>query len=48
MEFSMAGSDDAADDQHLQRGAFLLCGRSAQFHVMDQRREDVHRAFLLA
>ena len=46
-EFNMAGSDDAAGCQHVQRGSFLFVVRSAQLYIMDQGREDVHRVFLL-
>jgi hypothetical protein len=45
-EFNMAGSDDAAECQHVQRGSFHLVGRSTQLYVVHQGREDVHRAFL--
>ena len=46
-EFNMAGSDDTAECQHVQRGSFLFCARSSQLHVLDLGREDVHRVFLL-
>jgi len=45
-EFNMAGSDDAASGQQVQRGSFLFVVRSAQREVMHQGREDVHRVFL--
>ena len=44
-EFTMAGSNDAASGQEVQRGSFLLIVRSAQREVMHQGREDVHRVF---
>jgi hypothetical protein len=46
-EFNMAGSNNTAECQHVQCGSFLFLVRSAQFHVLDRVREDVHRVFLL-
>ena len=46
-EFKMAGSDDAAKCQHMQRSPFLFLVRSAQLYVLDRGREDVHRVFFL-
>ncbi len=46
-EFNMAGSDDTAERQHVQRGSFLFCARSEQLDVLDLGREDVHRVYLL-
>jgi hypothetical protein len=46
-EFNMAGSNDTAECQHVQRGSFLFLVRSAQLYVLDRGREDVHRVFLL-
>ena len=43
----MAGSDDTAECQHVQRGSFLFFVRSAQLYVLDRGREDVHRVFHL-
>ena len=46
-EFNMAGSNDTAECQHVQRGSFLFLVRSVQLDVLDRGREDVHRVFLL-
>ena len=35
-EFNMAGSNDTAECQHVQRGSFLSLARSAQLYVMDR------------
>lgn len=36
-KLNMAGSDDSAECQHVQRGSFLLCALFAQLHGMDLR-----------
>ena len=46
MEFNMAGSDDTAQCQHVQCGSLLFRAQSAQIHVMDLGREEMHRVFL--
>jgi hypothetical protein len=49
MEFNMAGSDDTAVCQHLQRGQFLFRAHSAQLqilYVLDQGKEGPHRLVL--
>jgi hypothetical protein len=43
----MAGSDDTAEGQHVQRGSFLFHAGSSQSHVLDRGREGWHRIFLL-
>ena len=47
MEFNMAGSDDTADGQHVQRDSFLFLVRSSQLYVLNRGRENVPSAFLL-
>ena len=48
MEFNMAGSDDTADGQHVQRDSFLFLVRSSQLYVLNWGRENVHCVFLLS
>lgn len=43
----MAGSDDTAEGQHVQRGSLLPLVCSAQLDVSDRGREDVHHVILL-
>jgi hypothetical protein len=48
MEFNMAGSDDTADGQHVQRDSYLFLVRSSQLYVLNWGRENVHCVFLLS
>jgi hypothetical protein len=46
MKFYMAGSDYAADCQHVQRDSFLFLVRFAELYVLDEGREHVQGGFL--